>query len=119
MCGVVSAITDVFSSVASAVFSPVAAAVGLVGSSLFGGKQEQPAMPAAPVLPPQAQAAPVLPPQAQAAQAPDEQARRASQRSAGPVGPAGGAAASGTMLTGPGGITNDLLNLGKNSLLGQ
>jgi hypothetical protein len=60
----------------------------------------------------------VKPPQAQAAQAPDEQARRASQKASGPMGPAT-AAAGGTMLTGPGGVTNDLLNLGKNSLLGQ
>lgn len=100
MCDVVSSIFKGIGDVVSAVVSPIMGAV----------------MPQADAPPPPA--APVLPPQAQAAQAPDEQARRASQRASGPTGPAT-AAAAGTMLTGPGGITNDLLNLGKNSLLGQ
>ncbi len=102
MCGVVSSIFSAVSDVVSSVFSPVAALVGgVLGAQV-----------------PEAPAPPVLPPQAQAAQAPDEQARRSSQKAAaGPVGAT--AAPTGTMLTGPGGVTNDLLNLGKNSLLGQ
>lgn len=92
MCGVISSIFEGVSDVVSSVFG-------------MGAQPEQPAIPPAPVMP-------------QAAQAPDEQARRASQTAAKTAGAATPAAA-GTMLTGPGGITNDLLNLGKNSLLGQ
>jgi len=102
MCGVISSIFRGVSDVISAVVDPVA--------GLLGGSPEQ--------QQPQAPAAPVLPPQAQAAQAPDEQARRASQRAARPTGAPATVGAE-TMLTGPGGVTKDLLNLGKNSLLGQ
>ena len=55
------------------------------------------------------------PPQSQGAQQPDERARRSTTT----PGPGGGGAPSGTMLTGSGGVTTDLLNLGKNTLLGQ
>jgi len=52
----------------------------------------------------------------QTSQAPNEAARRvaAGARTSGPAG-----AMVDTMLTGPGGVANDLLNLGKNTLLGQ
>lgn len=112
MCGIVSSIVHAAAAaVGFAVGGPVGATAAYSAVSAVDGgtKPEQPQMPAAPVLPPQTQAA----------QAPDEQARRASQAAAVGPGPAGGTAASGTMLTGAGGITKDLLNLGKNSLLGQ
>jgi hypothetical protein len=56
----------------------------------------------------------VKPPQA--AQQPDQVAKRAAS-AAQRVG--GGGGETGTMLTGSGGVTADLLNLGKNTLLGQ
>jgi len=54
----------------------------------------------------------VKPPQA--AQQPDQRAQRVAAAAAGPSG-----APAGTMLTGTAGVANDLLNLGKNTLLGQ
>lgn len=51
----------------------------------------------------------------QARQTPDENVRRAAKKAA----VAGGAAGADTLLTGASGVSNDLLNLGKNTLLGQ
>lgn len=56
------------------------------------------------------------PPESQAAKTPDQAAMRASAAANG--GPTPGAAAS-TLLTGQDGVPNALLNLGKNTLLGE
>ena len=56
-------------------------------------------------------------PQPQGAQQPDQVAKRAASAASRAGGVTGGE--TGTMLTGSGGVTTDLLNLGKNTLLGQ
>jgi hypothetical protein len=82
--------------------NPITAAVTGAVSGLFGSMQ-QPATPA-----PTAGAAP----ESQAAKAPDEGAmRRAAAALAGP-------SVQSTMLTGPGGVSPSLLNIGKTTLLG-
>lgn len=83
-----------------------AAAVGV--GTMAVTKMMAPDAPKAPKPP-----KPVAPPQA--TQAPDEVARRTNAATAGA---AGGPAASSTLLTGSGGVSNDMLNLGKNVLLG-
>jgi hypothetical protein len=69
---------------------------------------KKPSMPAMPAMP--------EPPQAQ--KMPDEQKRRSAAGSAAGGGPIGGGNYN-TMLTGPGGITNSMLDVAKNTLLGQ
>jgi hypothetical protein len=85
-----------------------------LGVGLLGAVASQALTPKAPKMPQAPK--PEAPPQA--AQAPDEAARRASAGAALTPGASGGPGASSTLLTGPSGVSNDLLNLGKNVLLG-
>ena len=64
---------------------------------------------------PQAPAAAPTPPTAQSVRNPAQPVRRGGQQAAG--GPVAGSSSS-TLLTGPSGIDDNMLNLGKNTLLG-
>ncbi len=75
-----------------------------VGKSLF----KSPKAPQAPAA--------LTPPTAQAIRNPSQPFRRGGQQAAG-GGPVAGSSSS-TLLTGPSGIDDNLLNLGKNNLLG-
>lgn len=94
---------------AAPVFQAISAGIGIMSLLNKGDAPSQVA--AAPAPPPAPEPAPV----AQAATAPDEAARRQTtaqaQTSARAAG--GGATGGGTMLTGPSGVSPDLLNLGR------
>ena len=87
-------------------FGYVAAAV--VGGLVLSQMQQKPSIPTP--------AAPIAPPQSQAAQIPDAQN---TVKALGGTGQAGGApGVAQTFLTGPGGVDQGSLLLGKTSLLG-
>lgn len=94
-------------------------AIGAIGGiAQIASMFKKPKMPEAsggPTFLPSAQA-PIPAPQSQAAVTPDESARRKGVQSM--MGNAPKAGALNTLLTGPGGVSNDALNLGKSTLLG-
>jgi len=94
----------------SATTIAVGAAAGLAATKILAPKK--PDIPAAPP-------APVAPPAPQAAKTPDPAALRKKNIAAEGAGSVPGAGGGATLLTGPSGVSPDMLNLGKATLLGQ